>query len=760
MNAMQHTASIKQQLETICGKTLSQCTDKELYYGLLTFVKEVQGAKTEPKAVDRKLYYISAEFLVGKLLSCNLLNLDLYDEIRGILEASGKDLTAIEEFEPEPSLGNGGLGRLAACFMDSLASFKLPCAGIGLCYHYGLFRQLFRDHKQVEEPDLWISPKNWMEETGVRYPVAFGSFPLEAVEYTIDIPGYQNGFINKLHLYDVANPADPPDSGIHFDKTNIPGNLTSFLYPDDSDEAGRMLRVYQEYFMVSAAAQRIFHDAEQFGWPLAELSQHVAVQINDTHPSMIIPELIRLLTEKGIGMDQAIEIVTGVCAYTNHTILAEALEKWPVHFIRQVAPGLMPIIDELDQRVREKTQDPAVAIKDQYDQIHMANMDIHYSHSVNGVAALHTKLLKEKELHAFFALYPDKFNNKTNGIIFRRWLQSCNPALSALITAYIGDSWIRRPEDLEKLLMYREDAELRAKLLRVKASAKQRLSAYLASAQQLSIDPGTVFDIQIKRLHEYKRQQMNALYAIWKVQQIKQGNLPPRPLTILFGAKAAPSYTIAKDIIHLILCLQAFILQDREVSSWLRVVMVPNYNVGLAEHLIPAADISEQISLATKEASGTGNMKLMANGAVTLGTLDGANVEIAELVKEDNIYLFGARSKEILTAYEQKSYHPEILGQDPELKPLLDFIISEDLRRIGDEASLRRLHDDISTKDWFMALYDLKEYIRVKEQVLTDFEDRDAWSRKMLINIAKSGYFSSDRTIREYNRDIWHLETY
>jgi len=753
---MEITETLARQLTRLCGKELCECSERELYDALLNLTKTRQAAPSQ-EVPDRKLYYISAEFLVGKLLSCNLLNLGIYDEVQTILAGAGKDLSLVEEYEPEPSLGNGGLGRLAACFLDSIASLNLPGDGVGLNYHYGLFRQIFQDRTQAEIPDPWLDVQSWLTETGVRFSVPFGAFSLEAVEYTLDIPGYQNGRVNKLHLFDIPTPAPAPAQGISFDQRDIAQYLTAFLYPDDSNEAGRLLRVYQQYFMVSAAAQLILKEAAEFGWPLEELNRHVAVQINDTHPSMVIPELIRLLTERGLDLDRAISVVSEVCAYTNHTILAEALETWPSAFIEQVAPQLLPVIQELDRRVKARYDSPRVAIIDEGNRVHMAHMDIHYSRSVNGVAALHTQILKETELQPFYALYPGKFNNKTNGITFRRWLMTCNRPLSGLISRYIGEGWKRSPEELERLLEFRDEEALLQDLLTVKQETKADLARYLKATQGITLNPEGIFDIQVKRLHEYKRQQMNALYAIWKYFEIKRGILPSRPVTLIFGGKAAPAYTIAKDIIHLIVCLGQLIERDPDVSPWLRVVMVENYNVTLAQHLIPAADLSEQISLASKEASGTGNMKFMANGAVTLGTMDGANVEIAQLVGQENIYLFGARSDQVIALYETRGYRPQKYAQNPEIKPLLDWILSEPMLAIGDQTSLKRLHADLCGKDWFMALLDLEDYIKTKEQALSDYEDRLAWSRKMLTNIAKSGYFSSDRAIRDYNRDIWHL---
>ena len=708
---------------------------------------------------DRKLYYISAEFLIGKLLSNNLINLGIFEEVRDVLKKHGHSLTEIEEIEMEPSLGNGGLGRLAACFLDSIATLGLNGDGVGLNYHDGLFMQKFRDNKQEEKKNPWITDKSWLERTDVSFEVPFKDFTLKSTMYDIDIPGYNSG-CNKLHLFDL----DSVDEsiiydGIQFDKNDIKKNLTLFLYPDDSDEAGQLLRIYQQYFMVSNAAQLIIKEAEERGVDLYHLHEHVCIQINDTHPTMVIPELIRILTEqKNFNIDTAVDVVSRTCAYTNHTILAEALEKWPIRYLEKVVPHLMPIIRDLDRRVRRDFHDERVYIIDNMDRVHMAHIDIHFGYAVNGVAALHTEILKESELKPFYDIYPQKFNNKTNGITFRRWLVHSNHDLAEYIKELIGPGYMENAEELEKLLQYKDDAQVLEKLREIKANAKKELKKYLKMTQNVDIDENAIFDIQIKRLHEYKRQQMNALYAIWKYKEIKKGNLPKRPLTMIFGAKAAPAYTIAKDIIHLILCLQQLIDNDPEVSPYLKIVMVENYNVTKAEKLIPACDISEQISLASKEASGTGNMKFMLNGAVTLGTEDGANVEIHQLVGDDNIYIFGEKSEKVIKLYETSGYcSADIYDNDPEVEELVDFIVSKDLLRIGDPVNLGRLYKEIVGKDWFMALLDLKDYIRTKERMLADYEDAGAWEKKMLVNIAKAGFFSSDRTISEYNRDIWHL---
>ena len=737
------------------GVNLDTCSDRELMYALTAAVRQLQKPMDHARG-QRKLYYFSAEFLVGRLLRANLINLGLLEEAERLLAAHGRSLAQVEDQEPEPSLGNGGLGRLAACFLDSIASLGLNGDGVGLNYHYGLFRQRLDTGRQTEEPDPWIAPESWLLDIGVSYQVDFGGFSLNARQYDLEIPGYENGVCNRLHLFDVERPAPPPAEGIRFDKTDIAGHLTAFLYPDDSDEAGRLLRVYQQYFMVSAGAQLLLRELEEAGHSLLELDRYAVVHINDTHPSMVIPELLRLLTSRGVELEQAMDLVERTCTYTNHTILSEALEKWPASYLEQVAPQLLPFIRALDQRARRRSDDPRTAIWDEHNVIHMAHMDIHSSAKVNGVAELHTEILKNTELHPFYVLYPEKFNNKTNGITFRRWLMSCNPALAGLITQAIGPEWQRDAGLLEKLLEHKEDTALLERLLAVKEENKGALARWLGS-RGTDIDPHSVLDIQIKRLHQYKRQQMNALYAIWKYVQIKEGHTPPRPVTMVFGAKAAPAYTLAKDTIHLLLCLGKLIERDPQVSPWLKLVMVENYNVSAAERLVPACDISEQISLASKEASGTGNMKLMANGAVTLGTLDGANVEIARLVGEGNIYLFGRSADEVIALYRDNAYRSSDYWQKPELERLVDFILSPELLAIGDAGCLSRLYKDFIAKDYFMALLDLEDYIAVKERCLAEYEDRAAWSRKMLVNIARSGFFSSDRTIMEYNRDIWHL---
>ena len=750
---------LKQKLQDLFQKDMESASDAEIYTALLAITKEKMSA-IRPNTGKRKLYYISAEFLIGKLLSNNLINLGLFEETKEVLAKYGHELTAVEEAEMEPSLGNGGLGRLAACFLDSIATLGLPGDGVGLNYHEGLFLQKFSDHKQWEDKNPWLSKDSWLTRTDCHFQVPFKDFTLTSTMYDIDVPGYQQEGKNKLHLFDLDTVDESIiHDGIQFDKHDIQKNLTLFLYPDDSDDAGRLLRIYQQYFMVSNAAQLILKEAEERGVNLYHLHEHVCIQINDTHPTMVIPELIRILTtEKGFNMDTAIDVVRKTCAYTNHTILAEALEKWPVHYLEQVVPQLMPIIRELDARVRRDFHDERVYIIDQNQLVHMAHIDIHYGYAVNGVAALHTEILKESELRPFYDIYPEKFNNKTNGITFRRWLLHCNHELAEYLKELIGTGYMKDASELEKLLQYQDDEKVLARLKEIKKDAKIELKKYLQMTQGVEIDENSVFDIQIKRLHEYKRQQMNALYAIYKYKEIKKGNLPKRPITMIFGAKAAPAYTIAKDIIHLILCLQELVKNDPEVSPYLRIVMVENYNVTKAEKLIPACDISEQISLASKEASGTGNMKFMLNGAVTLGTEDGANVEIHELVGDDNIYVFGARSEKVIDLYAQSGYHSrKIYESDPEIEELVDFIISKEMIMIGDPVNLGRLYKELVSKDWFMTLLDLKDYIKTKEQMLNDYEDEKSWAKKMLVNIAKAGFFSSDRTIAEYDRDIWHL---
>ena len=739
------------------GKGIAQCSNEEIYYALLEMTKSMAKEK-ESNEGKRKLYYISAEFLIGKLLSNNLINLGIYEEVKQVLAENGKNLAEIEEVEPEPSLGNGGLGRLAACFLDSIATLGLNGDGVGLNYHYGLFKQVFEHNLQHEEPNPWIEKESWLTKTNVTYPVQFGGFTLQSRLYDINVIGYENR-TTKLHLFDVETVDESlVGDGINFDKEDIAKNLTLFLYPDDSDDKGRILRVYQQYFMVSNAAQLIIDETLARGGDLHKLNEYAAIQINDTHPSMVIPELIRLLMQRGILMDEAIEIVSKTCAYTNHTILAEALEKWPIHFLEKAVPQLLPIIYELNSRVVRKYDDKSVAIIDDEKRVHMAHMDIHYGYSVNGVAYLHTEILKNTELNNFYKIYPEKFNNKTNGITFRRWLLHCNHELADLIESLIGPGFKKDAMELEKLGALVDDASVLQRLLDVKSSRKTELKDYLAKTQGIVLDDNSIYDIQIKRLHEYKRQQMNALYVIHKYFEIKAGKKPTRPITVIFGAKAAPAYVIAKDIIHLILCLSELIAKDPEVSPYLKVVMVENYNVTLAEKLIPAADIHEQISLASKEASGTSNMKFMLNGAVAIGTMDGANVEMHQFVGDDNIYIFGESSEEVIKHYEKADYvSRSYYENDANIKRAVDFIVSDEMMAVGCRENLERLYNELLNKDWFMTLPDFEDYVATKERIYADYEDRMAWAKKMLINISKAGFFSSDRTIAQYNEDIWHL---
>lgn len=739
------------------GKNIGACTDAQLYTGVLQLTKE-KMAETPAITGDKKVYYISMEFLIGKLLSNNLINLGIYEEVKQVLAENGKNLAEIEEVEPEPSLGNGGLGRLAACFLDSIATLGLNGDGVGLNYHYGLFKQVFEHNLQHEEPNPWIEKESWLTKTNVTYPVQFGGFTLQSRLYDIDVIGYENR-TTKLHLFDVETVDESlVGDGINFDKEDIAKNLTLFLYPDDSDDKGRILRVYQQYFMVSNAAQLIIDETLARGGDLHKLNEYAAIQINDTHPSMVIPELIRLLMQRGILMDEAIEIVSKTCAYTNHTILAEALEKWPIHFLEKAVPQLLPIIYELNSRVVHKYDDKSVAIIDDEKRVHMAHMDIHYGYSVNGVAYLHTEILKNTELNNFYKIYPEKFNNKTNGITFRRWLLHCNHELADLIESLIGPGFKKDAMELEKLGALVDDASVLQRLLDVKNSRKTELKDYLAKTQGIVLDDNSIYDIQIKRLHEYKRQQMNALYVIHKYFEIKAGKKPTRPITVIFGAKAAPAYVIAKDIIHLILCLSELIAKDSEVSPYLKVVMVENYNVTLAEKLIPAADIHEQISLASKEASGTSNMKFMLNGAVAIGTMDGANVEMHQFVGDDNIYIFGESSEEVIKHYEKADYvSRSYYENDANIKRAVDFIVSDEMMAVGCRENLERLYNELLNKDWFMTLPDFEDYVATKERIYADYEDRMAWAKKMLINISKAGFFSSDRTIAQYNEDIWHL---
>ena len=754
---MEENMKLQEIVANRCGKEISQCTNEELYYALLEMTKGMAEEKVSNQG-KRKLYYISAEFLIGKLLSNNLINLGIYEDVKKLLADNGKSLAEIEEVEPEPSLGNGGLGRLAACFLDSIASLGLNGDGVGLNYHYGLFKQVFKNNLQNETPNPWIEKESWLTKTDVTYPIQFGGFTLQSRLYDIDVIGYENR-TTKLHLFDVETVDESlVGEGIDFDKEDIAKNLTLFLYPDDSDDKGRILRVYQQYFMVSNAARLIIDETLARGGDLHKLNEYAVIQINDTHPSMVIPEMIRLLMERGILMDEAIDIVSKTCAYTNHTILAEALEKWPIHFLEKAVPQLLPIIYELNSRVTKKYDDRSVAIIDDEKRVHMAHMDIHYGYSVNGVAYLHTEILKNTELNNFYRIYPEKFNNKTNGITFRRWLLHCDPEMTEFITSLIGPGFKKNAEELEKLGAYVNDEEVLKKLLAVKGTRKTELKNYLAKTQGIELDDNSIYDIQIKRLHEYKRQQMNALYVIHKYFEIKAGKKPARPITVIFGAKAAPAYIIAKDIIHLILCLQELIANDPEVAPYLKVVMVENYNVTLAEKLIPAADIHEQISLASKEASGTSNMKFMLNGAVAIGTMDGANVEMHQFVGDDNIYIFGESSEEVIKHYEKADYVSRSYYENyANIKRAIDFIVSDQMKAVGCTENLERLYNELLNKDWFMTLPDFEEYAATKERIYADYEDRMAWAKKMLVNISKAGFFSSDRTIAQYNEDIWHL---
>ncbi|WP_444313713.1 glycogen/starch/alpha-glucan phosphorylase [Megamonas funiformis] len=745
-------------LQTQFNKTIEDCTNEELYTGLLMLVKNLSNDR-KPTSTPRKLYYISAEFLIGKLLSNNLINLGIYDEIKTLLADNGKNLSDIEEIELEPSLGNGGLGRLAACFLDSIATLNLSGDGVGLNYHFGLFKQKFENHLQKEEKNPWITDKSWLNDTNIGFDVEFNGFTVHSKLYDIDVLGYQKG-LNKLHLFDIDTIDETiVNDGISFDQKDIRKNLTLFLYPDDSTKEGQMLRIYQQYFMVSNVAQLILMEEKAKGHDLHELYKYVCIQINDTHPSMVIPELINRLVLEGIDLHEAIDIVSKTCAYTNHTILAEALEKWHLEDLKQVVPQLIPTIQELNAIAKSRSDNKAVQIIDEHNLVHMAHMDIHFGYSINGVASLHTEILKNSELKAFYELYPEKFNNKTNGITFRRWLLHCNNELSQYITSLIGDEYKTDATKLKDLLKFVDDETVLNKLLTIKQNRKQDLCNYLNKTMHLTLNPNSIFDIQIKRLHEYKRQQMNLLYIIQLLQKIRSGYVPSTPITFIFGAKAAPAYIIAKDIIHAILCLQDIIAKDPVASKYIQVVMVENYNVTNAEKLIPACDFSEQISLASKEASGTGNMKFMLNGAITIGTEDGANVEIHELVGDDNIYIFGESSDDVIAHYNNNDYDAgKYYNNDEIIKNAVDFLISEEMISIGQAENLHRLHHELISKDWFMSLLDLKAYIQTKDQAYNDYEDRLAWAKKSLINIANAGYFSSDRTIAEYNHDIWHLD--
>ena len=752
-------SNLQTYIKNTYSKNLADCSNEELYLALLNYTK-LASAQKPVNTGKKKLYYISAEFLIGKLLSNNLINLGLYDDVKQELADAGKDLIEVEEVELEPSLGNGGLGRLAACFLDSIATLGLNGDGVGLNYHFGLFQQVLKNNEQTTIPNFWLTEQNWLVRSSRSYQVPFAHFTLTSTLYDIDVPGYKTETKNRLRLFDLDSvDADIITDGIDFDKTDIARNLTLFLYPDDSDKQGELLRIFQQYFMVSNGAQLIIDEAIEKGSNLHDLADYAVIQINDTHPSLVIPEMIRLLTERGLDPDEAIAIVQKMTAYTNHTILAEALEKWPLEFLKEVVPHLVPIIKELDKRVKAKYTDPAVQIIDEDDRVHMAHMDIHYGYSVNGVAALHTEILKNSELKAFYDIYPEKFNNKTNGITFRRWLMHANPRLSHYLDELLGRDWHHDATKLEGLLEFTGAANVKEKLEGIKAHNKRKLARHLKEAQGVEINPESIFDIQIKRLHEYKRQQMNALYVIHKYLDIKAGNIPARPITVFFGGKAAPAYTIAQDIIHLILCLSEVIANDPQVAPHLQVVMVENYNVTASSFLIAAGDISEQISLASKEASGTGNMKFMLNGALTLGTMDGANVEIAELVGEDNIYIFGEDSETVIDLYAKSAYKSSEYYAREAIKPLVDFIVSDEVLAVGKAERLERLYNELISKDWFMTLLDLEDYIQVKERMLADYEDRDAWMDKVIVNIAKAGFFSSDRTIAQYEEEVWHLNS-
>ena len=752
-------SNLQTYIKNTYAKNLADCSNEELYLALLNYTK-LASAQKPVNTGKKKLYYISAEFLIGKLLSNNLINLGLYDDVKQELADAGKDLIEVEEVELEPSLGNGGLGRLAACFLDSIATLGLNGDGVGLNYHFGLFQQVLKNNEQTTIPNFWLTEQNWLVRSSRSYQVPFAHFTLTSTLYDIDVPGYKTETKNRLRLFDLDSvDADIITDGIDFDKTDIARNLTLFLYPDDSDKQGELLRIFQQYFMVSNGAQLIVDEAIEKGSNLHDLADYAVIQINDTHPSLVIPEMIRLLTERGLDLDEAIAIVQKMTAYTNHTILAEALEKWPLEFLKEVVPHLVPIIKELDKRVKAKYTDPAVQIIDEDDRVHMAHMDIHYGYSVNGVAALHTEILKNSELKAFYDIYPEKFNNKTNGITFRRWLMHANPRLSHYLDELLGRDWHHDAAKLEDLLEFTGAANVKEKLEGIKAHNKRKLARHLKEAQGVEINPESIFDIQIKRLHEYKRQQMNALYVIHKYLDIKAGNIPARPITVFFGGKAAPAYTIAQDIIHLILCLSEVIANDPQVAPHLQVVMVENYNVTASSFLIAAGDISEQISLASKEASGTGNMKFMLNGALTLGTMDGANVEIAELVGEDNIYIFGEDSETVIDLYAKSAYKSSEYYAREAIKPLVDFIVSDEVLAVGKAERLERLYNELISKDWFMTLLDLEDYIQVKERMLADYEDRDTWMDKVIVNIAKAGFFSSDRTIAQYEEEVWHLNS-
>ncbi len=749
---------LEAQTNESCGKNVAECSNTELYYSLLQLSKKLMEVSERIEG-PKKVYYISAEFLIGKLLSNNLINLGIYDKLNDILAKNGKSLSEIEEVEPEPSLGNGGLGRLAACFLDSIATLGLPGEGIGLNYHFGLFKQVFKDRLQTAQPNDWIEEQSWLTKTDTSFEVAFGDRKVTSRLYDIDVIGYDNG-VNKLRLFDIESVDESiVKEGIDFDKEDIEKNLTLFLYPDDSDEAGNLLRIYQQYFMVSNAAQLILKEMKEKQYDLRRLYDHAVIQINDTHPTMVIPELIRILVnDKALTMDEAIDVVSRTCAYTNHTILAEALEKWPLKYLEKVVPQLVPIIKELDKRVAKQYKDPKVQIIDKDDRVHMAHIDIHYGFSVNGVAAIHTEILKDTELNAFYKIYPEKFNNKTNGITFRRWLLSCNHELATFLSETIGDGYKKDANKLEQLLTYKDDEAVLNRIAEIKMNRKRDLAAYVKEVEGITLNPDSIFDLQSKRMHEYKRQQMNALYIIHKYLEIKAGKKPARPMTFIFGAKAAPAYIIAQDIIHLLLVLQEIVNNDPDVSPYMTVLMVENYNVAYAEKMIPACDISEQISLASKEASGTGNMKYMLNGAVTLGTSDGANVEINDLVGDENIYIFGEKSEAVIKHYEKADYvSKDYYKKSPVIKEAVDFIVGKQALKAGHKENLERLYKELLNKDWFMTLLDLEDYIKVKDQMMADYEDQAKWRRMMLVNIARAGFFAADRTSEEYNRDIWNV---
>ncbi len=735
-----------------CRKPIKECTTEELYAGLSKTVAEMIAAR-KTKVCKKKLYYISAEFLIGKLLISNLLSLGIYDEVKKLLEQNGKSLDAMEEAEEEPSLGNGGLGRLAACFMDSIAALNLCGDGIGLCYHLGLFKQVFEENRQTEQPNPWMNSSGFLQKGTHTYQIPCKDVTLQSKEYTIAIVGKEQ--TNQLHLFDIETVDESiVKAGIAYDKEKIEKNLTLFLYPDDSDEAGKALRLYQQYFMVANGARLILDECEERGVDLTRLYDFVVIQINDTHPTLMIPELIYLLSQRGFSMEKAAEIVQKTCAYTNHTILAEALERWKLTMLEKVVPHLIPVIQYLDAKARKEYKDPQVAIIDDENWVRMANLAIHNTFSTNGVASMHTEILKKNELKHFYAIYPERFNNKTNGITFRRWLTQCNPSLDAFLCRTIGKRFRSNPCALEDLLGYAGDKEVLSQLCAIKQANKQNLCRYLP----FDLDETSIFDIQIKRLHEYKRQQLNLLYLIDKYLNIKAGNLPKTPITAIFGAKAAPAYVIAKDIIHLILCMQELTENDHEVSPYLKIIMVENYNVTAASKLIPACDISQQISLASKEASGTGNMKLMLNGAITLGTEDGANVEIHRLVGDENIYIFGTRGETVIQRYQEKSYTArEYYETSPELKRAVDFITGDKLCSIGNKQCLKRLQEELIEKDWFMTFPDFAAYKETRETAYEAYRNRENWAKKMLVNIAMAGYFSSDRTIMEYNNELWKL---